>query len=201
MHISGRSLALAVAGLAALAPTALASPAQTLTNAAPAATWTGPHGLGANVSFFLDSLTGTGTCSGDVADPQTACDKTLVRVNGIVGEGSTVTFRIEGFQPVSDFDLRVYTADADGNEDTYLGSPTSSDVSESSPLEDLDPRYTGVGDFENKVVDVSAFADPDTGEIDQYFLVEVPYFLVNHDTYDGLATLAATEFVAPDPVQ
>lgn len=202
MHISRRALVLA-ALIAAMAPGAsAASPTQTLTTATEtepaklAADWTGPTGLGVNLSYFLDGLLTTGSC-GDVAEPQAACDKTLVHVKGVVGDGSSVKFRIDGFLPISDFDIRVYTADADGNLDTYLGSPSSTDVSESSPLGSSDPRYTSIGDYENKLVDLSPYADYETGAIDQWFAVVVPYFLVVNDKYDGHATLDAKPFVPP----
>ena len=198
MHISRLALLGAFAGLAAAAPSALASDAQTVSPTAAAATWTSPVGSGINNSYFLDDLTDAGEC-GDIADPQTACDKTLVRVTGVVGEGSTVKFAIDGFQPYSDFDLRVYTADAEGNLDAYLGSPTGTAAGDSSPLGSDDPRYTSAGDFEYKTVPVDTYADPETGEIDQYFAVVVPYFLVFEDSYDGHATLDAKPFVAPEP--
>lgn len=203
MHISRHALLVAAAGLALTAPGALASPDQSVTTeGTPAklkADWTGPVGNGLNTSFLFDGLAGQkGTC-GPATDLRTACDATVVRLTGVVGEGSTLTFRIDGFRPVSDFDLRVYTAFG-GEVDAYQGSPTSTDVSESSPLEKNDPRYTGAGDFENKVIDVFAFADPDTGFIDQEFIVQVPYFLVANDAYAGHATLDPRPFVAPDPL-
>lgn len=199
MHNSRSALLAALAGLAALAPSALASDAQSVDTTTTKADWTGAAGNGLNTSFLLDGLAGQkGTC-GPLSDLRTACDATVVHVTGIVGEGSTVTFRIDGFLPISDFDLRVYTSDAEGNADTYLDSPTSTDVSESSPLGSDDPRYTSAGDYENKVVDVAQFADAETGVIDQYFVVQVPYFLVAQDSYDGHATLAAKPFVAPEP--
>ena len=198
MSISRTSLGmLAAAGLAAAVPAAQASPNQTLSTATPeqpakiAASWTGPVTSGMNTSFLLDY----GDCSG--ADPRTVCDRTLVRVVGTVGEGSTVTFRIDGFKPVSDFDIRVYTADETGAQDTYLGSPTSTDAGDQSGLGSDDPRYTSAGDFENKLVDVTPYADLETGAIDQYFLVVVPYFAVLQDSYVGKATLDAKPFVAP----
>jgi hypothetical protein len=198
MHISRSALLAALVGLAALAPSALASEAQSVDTTKTVADWTGPVGTGANTSFLLDGIATDGTC-GDLASPDTACDATVVHVTGIVGEGSTITFRIDGFLPISDFDLRVYTADAEGNADTYLDSPTSTDVSESSPLGSSDPRYTSAGDYENKVVDVAQFADAETGVIDQHFVVQVPYFLVASDSYAGHATLDAKPFVAPEP--
>lgn len=198
MHISRHALLSALAGLAAFAPSALASDAQTVTVEAPKATWTSAPGMGVNTSFFLDDIAGGGTC-GDLSDPTTACDKTLVHVKGIVGTGSTITFRIEGFLPVSDFDLRVYDSDAEGTEGGYLDGPTSTDAGEQSGLGSTDPRYTSAGDYENKEINISAYADEMTGEVDQYFLVEVPYFIVAQDSYTGVATLDAKPFVAPEP--
>lgn len=197
MHISCRPLALALA-LAGLAPaTALGSANQTVSNEKLKADWTGAPALGLNQSFLLDGIGGqVGTC-GALTDPRTACDKTLVHLTGIVGEGSTLKFRIDGFLPVSDFDLRVYTSDETGALDSYLGSPSSTDVSETSPAGSGDPRYTGPGDYENKVVDVTPYADFETGEIDQWFAVVVPYFLTPMDSYAGHATLDAKPFVPP----
>lgn len=199
MHITRLAMLSALTGLAAMAPSALASPPQTVTSdpAGLKADWTGPTATGLNTSYFLGG-TGPipdGSCAN--AEPQTACDATLVHLTGTAGEGSTLTFRIDGFLPISDFDLRVSTANPDGSADTYLGSPTSSDVSESSPLGSDDPRYTFAGDYENKVVNVADYADPDTGAVDQYFLVEVPYFVVTSDAYTGHATLDAKPFVPP----
>ena len=159
------ALLAALAGLSALAPSALASEAQSVDNTKTAASWTGPIANGLNVSFLLDGIATDGEC-GDLASPDTACDSTVVHVTGIVGEGSTLTFRIDGFLPVSDFDLRVYTADAEGNPETYLDSPTSTDVSDSSPLGSSDPATRRPATIENKVVDVAQFANPETGEID-----------------------------------
>lgn len=198
MHISSRSLALAFAALAAAAPSALASADQSVSpgEATSKASWTSPVGSGVNTSFFLDSFTKGGKC-GAVSDPQTACDQTVVHVTGNLGVDSTLTFRIDGFLPTSDFDIRVYEADEDGTPEAYLGSPTSTDNDETSPLGSNDPRHTGAGDYENKVVAVGNYADPETGDIDQKFVVMVPYFLVLNDSYKGHATLTATEFVAP----
>ena len=198
MHISRRPLALALA-VAGIAPaTALGSPNQAISPDKLKADWTSPVGTGLNTSYFLDGTAGqSGTC-GALSDPRAACDKTLVHVTGVVGEGSSITFRIDGFLPVSDFDLRVYTAEADGTLVDDLGSPTTTDAEESSPLGELDPRRTSAGDFENKVVDITSYADYETGEIDQWFAVVVPYFLVANDKYAGHATLDAKPFVAPE---
>jgi hypothetical protein len=193
------AIGLAVAGLGVMAPAAVASPNQAISPAKLKADWASPAGVGLNTSYLLDGLAGQkGTCGG-LDNPQTACDKTLVHLTGIIGEGSTVKFRIDGFLPVSDFDLRVYTADAAGNLETHLGSPSSTDVSETSPLGADDPRWTSAGDYENKLVDVTQYADPETGVVDQWFAVVVPYFLSANDVYQGHATLDAKPFVAPEP--
>ena len=203
MHSTSLRVALAatLAGLGLTAP-ALASAPQSVGNDGDSpvlkADWTGPVANGLNTSFFLDGTVPgqTGTC-GTPDDPQTACDSTLVHVTGVYGDGSQIAFRIDGFQPVSDFDLRVYTADADGKPETYLGSPSSSDVSESSPLGDADPRYTSAGDYENKVVDLTQYADPATGVVDQTFVVEVPYFIAAQDSYSGHAVVTPQPFTPP----
>lgn len=197
MHISRRPLTMALA-VAAIAPTtAFGSATQTVSPEKKQADWTGAAALGLNQSFLLDGIAGqAGTC-GALDDPRTACDKTLVHVTGIVGEGSSIKFRIDGFLPVSDFDIRVYTADAEGTIESYLGSPTSTDAGEQSGLGSDDPRYTSAGDYENKVVDVTQYANFETGEIDQWFAVVVPYFFSPNDGYAGHATLDAKPFVPP----
>jgi hypothetical protein len=194
------AIGLAAVGIGALAPAALASPNQSVSPAKLKSDWTSPTATGLNTSFFLDGTAPgqKGTC-GAMDNPQTACDKTLVHLTGVVGEGSSLKFRIDGFLPVSDFDIRVYTADEKGAEETYLGSPTDTDICSSSQLGCDDPRYTGPGDYENKVVDAFQYADPETGVVDQWFAVEVPYFIVSSDAYQGHVALTATEFVPPAP--
>ena len=200
MHIS-RSLALvaAAAGLALTAPSALAAPATKTIDATTPGTykadWTGATAVGANNSYFLDGTAPgvKGTCAGDTATPNTACEKTLVHVKGIAGDGSTLTLRIDGFQQYSDFDLRAYESDATGAEGNYLGSP-SSDPTATTSLP-VDALATANGDPEYKTVDLTQYADATTGAVDAYFLVEVPYFDVPNDKYDGHAVVDAKPFV------
>ncbi|MCW2992046.1 MAG: hypothetical protein JWM73_2640 [Solirubrobacterales bacterium] len=200
MHISAprAALAAALAGLALAAP-AVAAPDRSVAidPAAPAVSWDGAAGTGLNTSFFLDGTAPgqTGTCA---KDPNTMCETTLVHVTGDdIGAGS-VKFRIDGFQPISDFDLRVYTSDETGAPGDDISDPHG-DVADSSPLGTSDPRHTSAGDYETTTIDLGEYLDGAGGPLDAYFLVEVPYFIVAQDTYAGHATLTSTPFVAETP--
>ena len=154
--------------------------------------WDGATASGLNTSWFLDSEVGGGSC-GDT-DERSFCDSTLVQVDPELfvdpKKRPTLTFRIEGFRQVDDFDLRVYRSNADGEAREYLGSPDS-DVQKTSPLP-IDPRATSVGDFESKVVTGVRPGD--------FYLVEVVYFAAAQATYDGLATLKGVPVQpAPEP--
>lgn len=144
--------------------------------------WTGSEGSGLNTSWFLDGTATTGSCAD--ADEQSRCDSTLVQVDPdlvLAKSGVPLTFRIEGFDPTDDYDLRVYASDAQGTARTYLGSPDS-DAQAGSPLP-IDPRATSFGDYETKVVP--------NARAGQYYLVEVVYFAVADGTsYTGRATLS-----------
>src|SRR3954447_11711679 len=101
----------AVAAVAVAAPAAQAAPRkETVTRTARAA-WRGPVASALNPTWFTDSLRHTGQCG---SDPQTYCDDTLVRYKTNSTAPAALIFRIDGFQPVSDFDLRVYLSDAAG---------------------------------------------------------------------------------------
>lgn len=183
------ALAAGAAAALVLAAPAAASPQVTLTADAPKATWKGPTATGFNTSFFLDGLATTGTCAN--TDDASRCDSTIVAIDAKkLGPGSKLAVRMDGFRPVDDFDLRVYDL---GTKPTsagnYLGSPTSTDVSESSPLGTNDPRFTFAGDFENKEV-----APLKTGL--RYFRVEVVYFAVAAGSYNG--TVTATGLLPAD---
>jgi hypothetical protein len=196
MHISAPRAALvaALAGLGLAAPAGAATDnSVAVTPAAPTADWTGAVGSGLNTSFFLG---GTGPIPDGACakDPNTMCESTLVHVTGDgIGAGS-VKFRIDGFQPVSDFDLRVYTSDATGAPDDDLTAPHG-DVADSSPLGTDDPRHSSAGDFETTIVDLGTYLDGEGGPVDQYFLVEVPYFIVAEDSYKGHVTLTTEPYV------
>lgn len=196
LSVTRAALAATLAGLA-LAGSASAAPDRTITltsGPVPAtADWTGATGSGLNTSYFLDGTAPgqTGTC-GSVDDPQTACERTLVHLVGDAIGGGTATFRIDGFLPVSDFDLRVYASDATGEPEGDPADPTGD--SESSPLGDLDPRATSAGDYETATV---ALPEGDGTPLDQYFVVLVPYFAVASDSYTGHVKLETTPYVAP----
>ncbi len=174
----GALAALALAAPASASPTVTISPTS-------AATWTGPVGNGANVSHFADLGVGPSQLRGKCgSDLQTNCDITLVHITGAPTSGGSVKFRIDGFQPYSDFDLRVYGSDASGEQYEDLTAPQG-DVAASSPLGSDDPRHTSAGDFETTEVSLSGYVSGGQA----WFLVKVPYFLVANDTYTGHATL------------
>ena len=172
---------IATAGLALTAPLAQAAPRAVTVTPTTKATWAGTPGSGLNVSWFTDSLRPSGQCG---ADPQTYCDDTLVHFTSDKElSDSALTFRMDGFQQTSDFDLRVYLSDETGEPIEYLGSPTG-DAGAASPLGTSDPRNTSAGDFETKVVETAQPGD--------YYLVRVVYFAVANDSYKGTVTWAGT---------
>src|SRR5882724_9427309 len=127
------TLLAAVAGLAIIVPAASAAVDRTVSvsPATPKADWAGATTTGFNTSFFADGIGPvTGSCGKDTQD---YCEQTLVHVTGDDIGGGTATFRIDGFQPYSDFDLRVYESDETGALGTYLGAPQS-DNAKTSPL-------------------------------------------------------------------
>jgi hypothetical protein len=185
--------AVVAASLLFAAPAAAFDGEATVTHEQPAAKLSGPVATGLNVSFFVHSLTGTGGCGTDVVN---RCATFLFKADEFVGtqglgavKTATATFRLDGYTAASDFDLRVYESNEQGQPGTYLGSPTSTDVGDSSPLGGDDPRYTGAGDFENKVV-------PGVRP-GRYYLVMVPYFSVVEDKPDVTMTLSKTAPVPP----
>lgn len=191
MDISARRL-LALAFLAGATCAAPASAATfdhnaTLSPDAATATWTGATSTALNTSFFLDGTAPgqKGTCG---KDPNTMCENGLVHVVASGVSGGQAVFRIDGFQPYSDFDLRVYSADDQGAPDGDSISPTG-DNEGTSPAGGNDPRNTGAGDFETTTVDLSGYVD-EAGNLDAYFLIQVPYFTVVNDSYKFSAKLA-----------
>jgi hypothetical protein len=189
MSISRTSLGLlAAAGLAAAAPAAHAAKDQVVT-AEKGATWTSAPASGLNTSFLLGET--RGTCAG--TDATNICDTTLVHVTATDVESAVASFRIEGYRPTSDFDIRVYESDAEGTKGAKVGT-LAGDVDKDSPLGADDPRHTGPGDFETTTVPLAA--DEDTNDIDAYYLVVVPYFAVANDSYTGKAGIAVTPLPA-----
>ena len=166
---------------------AAAAPARTnsVTALEPTAVWAGMKTSGANTSF-LTSLAKPAACS---TNPETYCDDTLVKLDVLNTDAQTrLKFRIADFgKPTDDFDLRVYRSDASGTVGAYLGSPVG-DVASTSPLGSDDPRYTGPGDFETKIVSGVAPGD--------YYLIRVVYFAVADSTYKGSVTI---EGLPPQP--
>jgi hypothetical protein len=186
MHYSAWKLTLlgVLAGLVVAAP---ASAARTVTVSPTApASWTSDPGNGLNTGFGTDPGVGPAALRGKCGtSTQDYCDFTLVHFTGAPLTGGTATFRIDGFQPYSDFDLRVYASDASGEQFEDLSDPTG-DVTKDSPLGEDDPRATGAGDFETTQLDLTGYVDANR---EAYFLVVVPYFLVANDTYTGRVTL------------
>ncbi len=168
---------------------------EALENGVIAAEWEGSEGSGLNTSWFLDGTATTGSCAD--TDEMSRCDSTLIAIDpDLVFDAkkpSTLTFRIEGFGPTDDYDLRVYESDENGKVGTYLGSPAS-DAQSTSPLP-IDPRATSVGDYET----VTTSVRPTTKA--KYYLVEVVYFAVaDGTTYTGKATLSKVPAQpAPEP--
>lgn len=188
-----RIVLLALAAAVGLATTGPASAAPADREGAVSAgelaySWTGQTANGANVSFFGASVTDEpGSCAS--TDARTMCDETLIKVDALATKGAQLTFRIEGFgTPVDDFDLRVYSSNAQGDPVSHLGSPAS-DNAATSPLGANDPRNTGAGDFETVTV-----TSPRAGG---YYLVQVVYFAVPSSSYKGSATLSK---LPPQPV-
>jgi hypothetical protein len=196
MDISARRILTAAALAAAVcaAPASAATTDHTLVLGPDALTGkvTGATATGFNTSYFLDGIAGPGGTCGK--DTQTMCETTLVHVVAPETGGGTITFRLDGFQPYSDFDLRAYEADADGTPVSDMFDPTGD--SESSPLGGIDPRATRAGDFETSHAALTA--DDAIGGVDQYFLVRVPYFMVPSDKYDLTVKLSdLTPYTAP----
>src|SRR4051794_8709941 len=163
----------ALVAVAVLAPAAQAAPRKaTVTPTAPAK-WTGKTATGFNATWFTDSVRASGQCGSDATN---YFDDTLVKFTGTPSGDSFLKFRIDGFQPFSDFDLRVYRSDPSGEPIEYLGSPTG-DITTTSPLGANDPRATAAGDYETKSADFALPGD--------YYLVRVVYFTVASDSYKG----------------
>ena len=142
-----------LAGLA-LAPAAQAAPDRsiTLTADAPTATWTSADGTGINPWNQADQAPNAPVGHACTKSPHQYCDTALVRVQ-LQDLSGTVSFRIEGFQNRSDFDLRVYEADDQGN-------ATSEYITPSGDGNGLVPLETFFGDWETSTATV---APDDTG--------------------------------------
>lgn len=162
--------------LAALAVLVLAAPAAqaadhtiTVDDATKSGKITGKPAIGLNTSYFEETAA-PGGCGNT---PQNHCETTLVKV-GPETTKKSLTFRMDNIDETSDFDLRVYTADASGNKAEYLGSPTGEGNGPTG-------LATFFGDYETKTV---------TGvKPNAQYLVEIVYFTVVNDTYDLSATL------------
>lgn len=203
MHISSRRRALlsSLALLALAAPSAMAAPrTATVTPESAVATWDGARANGANVSWFTDSLRPSGVC--DTTDARSYCDDTLVHFTADeLVEGAQLQVRIEDFDSIaSDFDLRVYTSNVEGEAVEYLGSPDGdfnsdhpTDGTQLAPVGDAAFPLLGTSltDFETKVVDLAPTAVENSVAANGYFLVRVVYFAAANSKYEGSATYLA----------
>lgn len=152
------------------------------------ADWTSLPGSGLNLTWLANSGPAKGACGTDL---QNRCELTLVHVTATNVATAALTFRIDGFGPASDFDLRVYASDAQG---TFGGKTVASPKGDSTkgPLGEDDPRNTAAGDFETVELVADDAIDLATGELDAYYLVMVPYFAVFNDKYSGHVSLTTT---------
>jgi hypothetical protein len=195
MHISARTtLLVTFASLALAAPAhAAADHSVSVSPAAPTQTVTGATTSGFNTSWLAYELSAKAPAPVCGKDPNTMCESTLVHVTGDdIGSG-TVTFRLDGFQQYSDFDLKTYESSAAGDQVRNLGSPTG-DPTATSTLP-VDALSTAAGDFETKTVSISDYLDGEGGPLDAYFLIDIPYFVVPNDSYKLHVTLATAPFV------
>lgn len=124
-------------------------------------------------------------------DPTTMCDRTLVHVSLSDVQDAELTFRLEGFGPATDFDLRVYEAAPDGTHgEGHLdaeGDPSDPEL----PIPvvgDPRPSLNAAGTYETAIANLSGTE----GLVDQYFVVEIPYFTVVNDHYTLKVALTST---------
>ena len=193
MHTSRLvALGLAVAGLGALAPAAVAATDHSisLTPAKVTDTVTGATATGFNSSWLLHETSAKAPAPSCGKDPSTMCETTLVHVTAANVSGGVLTLRLDGFQPYSDFDLKSFVSDAAGDQVANLGSPKG-DPTPTTGLP-VDALSTAAGDFETKQIPLDDYVDPDTNALDAYFLAVIPYFAVPSDSYKLTATLATT---------
>ncbi len=186
-----RSAILAVAvGLVASSPAAAVEidhRIPTITTVKQKQSWSGATMTATNPSNYTDTVPRPELADRCTKEQTTYCEHALVRVVLSDVGGGTLKFRLEGFMPTSDFDLRVYDADETG--EPVGGYRTPKGDSTDGPLGDDDPRNTWSGDYETTLVDLSNLVDPETGALDAYFLVQVPYWLVANDSYDASVEL------------
>ena len=168
MHSRFLTTLAVIAGLSVVPAVAQAAPREiTIDTAGPAQTWPGTSAQGLNVSWFTDDQTNRGACG---TTPTDYCDDTLVHFTSARPlDDSMLTFRIDGYDH-SDYDLRVYTSDAEGTVGDYLGAPTGDNAG-------LIPLETFAGDPES----LTTYAEPG-----DYYLVRVVYFTAAGDeNYTG----------------
>lgn len=155
------SAALAAALAAAVAaPAAQAAPDRTVSVslANNVATYEGDAALGFNVSYF-DETAQPASCG---KAPQNFCDSTLVFVDDSYTGSKKMDIVMDGFE-ISDYDLRVYKSDANGNPLAFEGYPTGHGT---SPAGTLLPTFLGDPETKN-LLGVKAGS---------YYLVDLVYF-------------------------
>ena len=188
MHIMLRGAVL-LGALALAAPAAAADRNVTISAATPSNAFTSADGSGVNATNQTDGAPKNPapyTCS---KDPNSYCDSALVHVLLSDVGGGNLKVRLEGFQAYSDYDLRVY--DWDGTAASNRRTPTGDPFDPALDTPIGDPRATSAGDFETTNVDLAGFVDQ-AGNVDAYFLVEVPYFTVVNDHYTLKIDLTST---------
>lgn len=142
--------------------------------------WDGTRATALNISGFNNG--NVATCGEDIDN---FCDFAHIRADLAFPAGSTattykknLTFTLDTFDPpVTDFDMAVYTSDADGTKLDRLG-------------------FSGENPGDPETYSVQAISrrtyNPDgtvaTENITSYFLVEVVYFAAVNATYHGRAT-------------
>ena len=168
-------MAILVIGALAIPAGAAPEPAQSFdlddeTNTT--ASFTSEPQIGTNVPFLLDGTATDYSCEGT---PEAQCERVFLAVRGLtdteiadnpaITENMTVSATIDNYSvPVADFDLRIYTADADGNVYDQAGEQSGNNP----------------GDAESVFAAVKATAANPV----KYLMVEVVVFASPGSTYD-----------------
>lgn len=148
-------------------------------------TWTGTHATGLNVNYW-GMFEGThptppGTCSDD---RDSYCDTVLLELSnpltqedidaGKTSKKKTLTVTITDYGPVpdpaTDFDLILFTSDAEGTKGDELGQSAVWGYDEGDGTETVPTQI------------VTTLAEPS-----KFVLVEVVYFIVSDSHYTGTA--------------
>lgn len=168
-----KALIAATVAVGALVPTAQAAippdRATTLTAATPRYSWDGPQASGYHVYWTAPLAFDPQKCT---KDPATYCDATLVKLDADPGTTASLLVTLSDYSSsAADFDVYIYTSDAAGN------------PKEAAP-------QTGCCEPAGTDENVS-LANAEPG----YYLVYVPYWLVNDASFKG--TITGADIVAP----